>query len=383
MTPVLTLESKLIELDLLLDRIGRKLQLNPSSYDQAKERYITIGKFLRAEGRLAKYKPWIFPQGSLRIGTTVKPRGRDEFDLDLVCLLLANYNDFPDPVVLLDLVEERFSSSEVYKNMFERKNRCIRINYANQFHMDILPACPVHGLGPYGEHCVVVPDCALKDWKHSNPKGYAHWFETTAEAAVAKLRRNIEPMPAQEAYDDLATLKRAVQLIKRFRDISLADLPENRRPVSIVITTLAALNYRGASSVTDTVTEVLTGVANMIEWSGSQRLVVKNPTNENEDLSERWDNDPEAYSIFVGWIRDFRKKWVALAEKRGIHNIKEDLEKMFGERIAREVIEERVLEIDVQRRNGTLAVQKGSGIIVPASVTSSVPIRTNTFFGRK
>ena len=382
MKPVQALESKILELDLLLDRIGIKLQLSPTTYQLAEERYITIGKWLRAQGSaLSDYKPWIFSQGSLRIGTTVKPRGRTEFDLDLVCLVFAELSQFPNPTNLLDIVEQRLNESEIYKTMIERKNRCIRINYANQFHMDILPACPNPLAKMQDENCIVVPDCKSEDWKHSNPKGYAQWFEKMTQEAVTRLQKNMEPLPSQQSYEELATLRRVVQLLKRYRDVSLEKIPENRRPISIVLTTLAAHLYQGQASVSDAMAGILNGMLQLIENCQTKKLIVKNPTNENEDLSERWEDDPEAYQIFVKWVTEFRAKWLALANKRGIHNVKQDLEIMFGERIAREVIEERIKEIGEERKSGLLGVEKGSGIIVSSTVASSTPIKSNTFFG--
>lgn len=382
MTPKLSPDRRAAELNLLLDRIGSKLQLSTTAYSLAEDRYVTIGKFLRADGSLHRLKPWIYPQGSLRIGTTVKPKGRNEFDLDLVCLFLAHPGDFPNPTLLLEMVEQRFKGSETYRWMVERKNRCIRINYANDFHMDILPACPLPQAALHGEHAVVVPDCDADEWSHSNPKGYALWFESTAEEAVRHLKRNIEGLPAQQDYEDLATLKRVVQLLKRNRDVALMDIAERRRPISIVLTTLAATYYRGGTSASDAVLEILDGMLNAIANAGLNRLVVTNPTNANEDLSERWDADPGSYRIFVNWVTDFRSKWVELLGKSGIHNIKADLEDMFGERIAREIIDERMREIDAERRAGGLAVERGSGLIVPITVSSNnAAVRRNTFFG--
>lgn len=384
MIPKLEPDRRAVELNLLLDRIGSKLQLSATSYALSKDRYVTIGKFLRGDGPLEKLKPWIYPQGSLKIGTTVKPRGRLEYDLDLVCLFLADPREFPNPTVLLDMVEERLRGNETYRPMVERKNRCIRLNYANQFHMDILPACPLPQISLHGEHAVVVPDCDADDWRHSNPKGYALWFESTAEEAVRRLKRNIEALPSQQDYEDLATLKRVVQLLKRHRDVALAGVPERRRPISIVLTTLAATYYRGGTSVSDAVLEILDGMLQAIASADGQRLVVLNPTNANEDLSERWEADNGAFRIFVDWVTTFRSKWVTLLGKNGLHNIKADLESMFGERIAREIIDERLREIDAERRAGSLAVERGSGIIVPATVSSSnAGVRPNTFFGGK
>lgn len=370
------------QVDNLLQRVGEKLQISPTAYTQAESRYNAIADWLRGESSpLTIYNPTIFPQGSLRIGTTVKPVGHNEYDLDLVCLFTANPEIFPNPVELLNIVERRLRSNGIYKDMTERKNRCIRINYANEFHMDILPACPNPSNGLFGTNCVLVPDRNAQNWKHSNPKGYAQWFENTALESAVKYRKRIEPVPEQNACEDLAALKRAVQLIKRYRDISLAHLPEKRRPISIVLTTLAAHCYRGQSSVFDTVSGILDGIVSSIPDVTQGRLLVRNPTNKQEDLSERWDDDPEAYLIFVDWVREFRALWKDLALKPGLHNTKTVFEKIFGERIANEVIEGYLKSYEEPRRSESLAVERGSGTIVSVSVPLSVPIKQNTFFG--
>jgi hypothetical protein len=55
----------------------------------------------------------------------------------------------------------------------ERLKRCLRLNYAGAFHLDILPACPNDRLGG---GAILVPDRKLECWKDSNPKGFAEWF---------------------------------------------------------------------------------------------------------------------------------------------------------------------------------------------------------------
>ena len=131
------------QLDDLLERICSKLQITPTQHEQADDRYRAIGDWLEAEGSpLARAKPVIYPQGSLRIGTTVRPLTRREYDLDLVCELELDWRRIPNPVILLDVVEMRLKDHETYRTMLERKNRCIRVKYANQFHLDILPGCP-------------------------------------------------------------------------------------------------------------------------------------------------------------------------------------------------------------------------------------------------
>src|SRR5262249_1555277 len=156
-----------------------------------------------------------------------------------------------------------------------------------------------------GIGCLVVPDCKAKEWKPSNPKGYASWFE--AEANKVMVLEKAEPLPKQEPMEQKAPLKRVVQLLKRWRDIAYAKSP-NIAPISIVLTTLATQHYRYQESVNDALTGVLNNLVTSLPASG-RRLVVLNPTNQKEDLSERWDENPGAYELFISSIITFQRQW--------------------------------------------------------------------------
>ena len=127
---------------------------------------------------------------------------------------------------------------------------------------------------------------------------------------------------------------------------------------------------------------VLNGIVAMLPSVAEGRLKVLNPTNVAEDLSERWDDNPEAYLAFVKWVHSFRAKWTELISAQGIQNVKAVLESMFGERVAKEVVMEHIREFELPRQSGALAVERGTGRIVPTSVASSIPIQRNTFYGK-
>jgi hypothetical protein len=375
--PAMLRFTKKTELDELLYRIVVKLQLTATQHQLAVDRYTTISKWLSADGSaLAEFDPIIYPQGSLRIGTTVKPKFKTEFDLDLVLELRAlSYLLFPKPVLLLDLVEQRIKEHEKYRTMYERKNRCIRICYANDFHLDILPAGPDREMGGT---CLLVPDRAMKGWKNSNPKGYANWFEQQLIEKAVKLMREIEPVPAREEVEVKHALKQATQLLKRDRDIRYADNLE-QAPISIVLTTLAAQHYGAETSVSLGLHTVLTGIVS--SFPSNDRLRVYNPSNWKEDLSERWNDNPDAYKAFVEGTRKLRQDWEGLLLTTGINEIAAKLSKLFGEEVTTAVVKERALEMEVKRQRGILGVSPSSGLIVSTTNTGATPIRQNTFYG--
>src|SRR5688500_6044755 len=134
--------TRLTQLDDLFARISEKVQLSPTDYGLVEQSYRAVTDWLRAkDSPIAEFLPDIYAQGSFKIRTTLKPRGRNEFDLDFVCELQVDPARFPDPIVLLDMIEERLRASGLYKDKVTRKNRCIRISF-DRFYMDILPACP-------------------------------------------------------------------------------------------------------------------------------------------------------------------------------------------------------------------------------------------------
>lgn len=370
-------ESFNAQLDDLLIRICEKLQISESQHEQAAERYNAVGKWLaQDDGTLSKYNPVVYPQGSLRIGTTVRPLKYQEYDVDLVCELKIAYEK-SDPVAVLNAIETQLKQDKTYESMIEKKNRCIRLNYANEFHMDILPACP-NGFENNGK--LKVPDRELKEWKDSNPKGYAAWFQGKVDlcrTAFIKAAEDVEPLPQREPLERKLPLKRGVQLIKRYRDVYFKK-DEKSAPISIVLTTLAGYHYEGQISVNESLKYALSKIVEIIPQKG--RLVVLNPTNTDEDLSERWDDDTTSYLIFVKWINEFNKIWEIVNNTRGFQNIAKILEEMFGETVTMEAFKEQTLFIESARNQRLLGVAANTGIL-SGSKTNSINIKKNTFYG--
>ena len=367
------------QLDDLLQRVGYKLQISNTQRQLAEDRYHAVANWLSDDQDLSESGDiQIYAQGSLRIGTTVRPLSRQEYDLDLVCEINKDWRG-EDPVNLLNSIEKRLRDNKMYAPMVERKNRCIRLNYANEFHLDILPAHPADNTPGTN---LKVPDRKAEWWKDSNPKGYAEWFESRSRQYTEYMAKaGIEPLPDDEFVERKSPLKRAVQLIKRHRDIYFEKRPDDA-PISIVLTTLAGTLYSGQTSVGDTITFVLKGIQNLLPKDGS-RLVVLNPSNLAEDLSERWIGQPELYQSFVKFIWDFIKEWERLQNLQGIHNIAEALKAFFGENVITEAVKDQTAYLEKVRRSNQLAITDKTGMLTAA--TSAIPqittVKRNTFYG--
>jgi hypothetical protein len=361
-------------LDEMLFEICEELQISPSRHDLVVGRYGALNKLLESgSSPFRQFRPEIYPQGSMALGTTVQPMDGSPHDLDFV-LELSNY--LRGPMQLISELYEYLGNHGIYGPMTTLKNRCVRVTYADEFYMDVLPAVR----NPAAGTCVKVPDCASQGWSDSNPRGYIKWFkDQSRKLLISRILDRAAPIPSQQAVEEKATLQLVVQLLKRWRDLYYSTLPAELSPISIVLTTLAADTYRGERSVGKALTEALDGIAALIDASRRAReahIHLSNPSNLAEDLTERWSSNPAAYLAFEQGIRKFREGWTGLLTRGG--NVNSQLERLFGETVGT-VLKKRARKLQESRLLGGVGVTS-SGLLVP-SAAASVSARPNTFYG--
>jgi hypothetical protein len=102
-------------------------------------------------------------------------------------------------------------------------------------------------------------------------------------------------------------------------------------------------------------------------------------SNPAEDLSERWDEDRNAYALFVDGIRQLHRTWHGLMESRGIDSISRILEGLFGETTTKQALVEFAERNNKRRLAGELGVTR-AGIITNTKI-GTIPIKANTFYG--
>lgn len=361
-------------LDELLGYACAALQLTPTLYQLAEEHYHATAKWVGAPGSwFYNYHPQIFPQGSFRIGTTTKPILRNEYDLDFVLQLSLDVR--VDPIELLNRLEQRLKDNATYRPMVERLNRCVRLNYAGKFHLDILPALP-DGIGTR----VKVPDRKLEDWKASDPKAYATWFEQRCWWTRMDKAAHVEPLPAIQAVEDQPVLKQVVQLAKRCRDRYPAFINDPKlSPRSIVLTTLIADAHDCGASTARTMYETIHALRDRVAWS-STPIEVWNPVCEKELLSEQWRDNPDAFHEYRNWLESFAAAWDTVLAAKSLEEQKRQLGLLFGEDIAIDAIEKHAARLDADRKLGGLKVTAAGGLVTSASARPVV--RANTFYGK-
>lgn len=401
----LYLNSASKESEATLEEICTKIQLPKSQIEAAESRYESLGEwFNRSDSLSAIYEPHIFPQGSFRLGTAIRPAtNNDDFDLDLACKL-DRYPDNCSQNDLRNAISEELSKYIKANNIqseLEEKRRCSRIPYAPKsglgFHLDIVPCKPrgsdftatlSASLESYhssinenfnendrrlyesvASKAVAITDTEDKgyhevdtEWPSSNPEGYAEWFDnkSTRFTKVA-MEAKVDPVP--DASTERTPLQKAIQLLKRHRDVMFEmnqDFNSKSKPVSIIITTLVAQSYQHTDSLEATLENALNTLDSFISDTSSPKQVI-NPLDPNENFADKWqENEGKELKLeesFRAWVKQARRDFNYILSKHD--NIKEIIKKRFAVDISDELCK----EISSQPSRDTIKVTAAIPII--------------------
>ena len=363
--------------------IAEELDISPSKYQQAVDRYEAVGDWLdRQESPLRLYRPRIHPQGSFRLGTVVRPVKackEADYDIDLVCQLDIAKDSDQSPTQTLPrrtarelkhLVGDRLKENGTYQKMLDEEGkRCWTLQYSEQdgvgFHMDILPSAPeeeaivesleANGVSSNFAYSAIGITNRDKNagqylWLSSNPEGYARWFDDRVALIPTNLMITAKQMlfesnrmlyaSVDHVPDRLVRtpLQRAIQILKRHRDVRFVGArDENNKPISMIITTLAALLYEGE---TDLYTALVNIVSKLSMHAGlvenrhftipdsalaNRRLIqrvdgrwyIGNPVNPLENFADRWhENDHAKAKAFFKWVAQVGSDLIDILQQR-------------------------------------------------------------------
>jgi len=323
---MITIDNKNTQIDDLLDKMAEEIQLDSTRYERMKTSYEAVKSWIEADELFFHpYRYDVYPHGSVRILTTVKPIAKDEFDLDIVIHLKSNTPHTPQRIY--NELKRRIGENGKYRGIMELKKRCIRLNYAGDFHMDILPGVQEN---EFDQNRIKVPDRELGNWVSSNPRGYADWFLGQANLVKESLLEkafSAENLP-RDNFKNKKPLQRAVQLIKRYRDIYFQK-DDTYKTSSIILTTIAGVFYSGEDSIFDTIDKIITTIRTKVN-EPTGRLRVLNPVNPNEDFTDKWDTEPEYYQEFKKFAIHLYNVWQILKKEQGVLEEGEIMKGLFG-----------------------------------------------------
>lgn len=298
------------QLNELFLRIAEELDISDALFEKAETSYQALGEYINNH---CDFNVNIYTQGSFRLNTVIRPLSdEDEYDLDLVSEV-ADVSSIT-PKNLKTMIGDILRDSKRYSAKLKEKRRCWRIEYSDeaQFHMDITPAIP-ESLATSSIRVTNKNDDGTYSYTVSNPKGYSEWFEQ--QKKVVEIQKNalfdsatVEPIKTNRVK---LPLQRAIQILKRHRDIMFETNPEDE-PISIIITTLAAQAYNGEAGVYDALKRVLEIMPSLIKFE-SGKYFIPNPSNLQENFADKWNSEPKKAKAFFDWIKRAKVDIVAVA----------------------------------------------------------------------
>jgi hypothetical protein len=251
-------------------RFLENIELDTGRVERIRSAAQRLDDFSRSDPGIRQYAPHVFFQGSFAAGTAVKPvYPRQEYDVDIV-VLMSLPRSAADSV--LDWFAGRLRQDADYRaRLMSPKDKCVRLNYAGDFHVDTVPA---HRVTDNNER-LQIPSRRSR-WLYSHPKGYIAWCKAQE----------------QRTRGDFG---RCVKMMKRWRDVTGGA----REAVSSIV--IATLLGRHITTATSTIPDALVVVQtcrslNQYLQAAPRKPVIRNPSMQSEDLALGWSQ--AAYDSF-------------------------------------------------------------------------------------
>jgi hypothetical protein len=262
------------------------VNLNQSRIDLLEKRVDSISTYLRN----SDYDPRIrrfTPQGSWAHKTIIKPPGDKDFDADLL-VIIDEVEDWSAAQYVNEL-RSTFRASDTYKEKVSRKTRCIELNYAGDFHLDLVPV--IQEIGDNGKRFYA---CNRRDdiFEETAPEDYTAW------------------LTERNRITGTNQLRKVIRLLKYLRDIKTTFSVK-----SILLTTLIGMRIEDADELVrdidfpDVPTSLQTVVNRLDNFLQSRPMmpIIENPVLPGEDFNRHWDQ--EKYENFRNKIHQY-SEWI-------------------------------------------------------------------------
>ena len=251
-----------------------EVNLNQSRLDRLETSVGAVNDYLK--GNLTCYQK-MERQGSYALGTLIKPvDDNDEYDADIQIVMNPNPKWGPKDYVLE--TNRTLAGNKNYADKLRLKTRCVTVDYAGDFHLDVVPRVTING-----KHYV----CNRTDnkFEETDGNGYRDWFNEKNRITGGNL-------------------KRVVRLLKHLRDHKNSFTAK-----SILLTTLVGNTIKSSdegtvavNTVADTLETVLSRMNDYLQQHPNMP-VIKNPVLPSENFNRHWDQ--RRYANFRNRVKSY------------------------------------------------------------------------------
>ncbi|MCX2456015.1 nucleotidyltransferase domain-containing protein [Lacticaseibacillus nasuensis] len=359
----------------LLQKICQQIVLSDTAKKTVVREYSALGNLISNSTRIA-YDVDIKPQGSYNLGTAIQPihGSADDFDIDLVAIVHGDELARETKQSIGDVLK---SSSLYSQKLLPEKRRAWTIEYTNS-HVDIVPAID----NPSADVSITNK---LKngqyEYRQSSPFAFKTWFCEKSQnvfqsnpETVSNVRADVE---APEDYSDYTILQKVVQLLKFHRNVMFESRDKAIKPISMIITILAAESYSGQDDLSQALTEVTNELRKQIVYDSYGNSHILNPVNPLEDFADKWIDHPEREKAFFEWL-DAVELQLGDVNRREIISLNQTLSGIYGKDRVRFAFKALGEKQSKMQRQGNISIV-ASGVL--GGESSGKKVRPHTFWG--
>lgn len=265
--------------------LSNEVDLNKTRLDRLNDSSSAVNTFLSSN--LDAYEK-TERQGSYGLKTIIKPVGTREYDADV--LLFMTHDEDKEPKDYINDVYNCLKENDNYKDKVHRRTRCVYIDYAGDFHLDLVPCITQQNWLTQEEEYFI---CNNKEneFETTDGTGYRDWFNEKTRITHGNL-------------------KRVTRLLKFLRDHK-----GNFSVKSILLTTLIGNSVYDSDEKSGGFKDIPTAlktISNRINSFLQANVLMPeicNPVLDGESFTRHWDQDKythfrEMFDLYNGKINE-------------------------------------------------------------------------------
>lgn len=260
--------------------LKNKVNLSDGRIATLDSRVEAVGNFLSTgtDAIAANFKELI-PQGSYAQRTIINPVGAyDDFDADV--LLDMNEVEGWEATDYVEELYKVFRSSGIYRDKVSRRSRCVVVNYAGEFHMDVVPFLTRHDQR-------YITNRNTNSYELTNPEGFNQWLDDQNSLTGGRLVKVIRLLKYLRDFKNTFSVKSVILTILIGEQVSDGALLANPG------------RYR------DLPTAFLNLLVDLNEYLQAYPIMpsINDPSCRSENFNHRWEQDE--YANFRKWIKTY------------------------------------------------------------------------------
>lgn len=171
------------------DGLLSSVNLNPGRLKQLADHEKALRDWLRSDPQFGPVLQDMSRQGSWAHRTIIKPLAGREFDADLLVRMRAKRSWSKNPKYYPEALYEAMLRSSRHRGKVELKTRCVRVTYAGDCHVDLVPYVHESLYGIFDRKFIV--NHRTNEFEQVNPEGFVDWVRQKDKVTRGHLRRTL------------------------------------------------------------------------------------------------------------------------------------------------------------------------------------------------